>query len=99
MKILITGVSSGFGRAVAKALAEQGHEVYGTVRKAVEPIEGVRYVYADVRDEAQVQKAFGEVMEMTGGRLDVFINNAGMGIGGSYGAALPGGIFSKPVCN
>ena len=38
MKILITGVSSGFGRAVAQALAEQGHEVYGTVRKEVEPI-------------------------------------------------------------
>ncbi|MGN0191195.1 MAG: SDR family oxidoreductase [Candidatus Cryptobacteroides sp.] len=82
MIILVTGVSSGFGRAVARALADRGHEVYGTVRREVEPLEGVTYVYADVRDDAQVSEAFGKVMEMTGGKLDVFINNAGMGIGG-----------------
>ena len=33
MKVLVTGVSSGFGRAIARALAQDGHEVYGTVRK------------------------------------------------------------------
>lgn len=41
MKILVTGVSSGFGRAIARALAQDGHEVYGTIRKDVEPIAGV----------------------------------------------------------
>ena len=82
MKILVTGVSSGFGRAIARALAQDGHEVYGTVRKEVEPIAGVTYVRADVTDDAQVKDAFNQVMELTGGVLDVFINNAGMGIGG-----------------
>ena len=82
MKILITGVSYGFGRAIARALAQDGHEVYGTVRKDVEPIAGVTYVRADVTDDDQVKAAFDHVMELTGGVLDVFINNAGMGIGG-----------------
>ncbi|MGN0189943.1 MAG: SDR family NAD(P)-dependent oxidoreductase, partial [Candidatus Cryptobacteroides sp.] len=82
MKILVTGVSSGFGKAMAQALAGQGHEVYGTVRREVEPMEGIIYVNADVRDDSQVAAAFDRVMEMTEGTLDVFINNAGMGIGG-----------------
>lgn len=82
MKILVTGVSSGFGKAMARALAEQGHEVYGTVRREVDLLDGVTYVNVDVRDDSQVAEAFGKVMEMTGGELDVFINNAGMGIGG-----------------
>ena len=82
MKVLVTGVSSGFGRAIARALAQDGHEVYGTIRKDVEPIAGVTYVRADVTDDDQVKAAFDHVMELTGGVLDVFINNAGMGIGG-----------------
>lgn len=82
MVILITGISSGFGKAMATRLAKDGHKVYGTVRRNVdEPIDGVSYLYADVQDAKSVAAAFSSLMQ-TEGRLDVFINNAGMGIGG-----------------
>ena len=81
MVILITGVSSGFGKAMALRLAKDGHKVYGTVRREVEPLEGVTYLMTDVRDDAGIAAAFAQLMEAEG-RIDVFINNAGMGIGG-----------------
>ena len=79
--ILITGVSSGFGRAMAVKLASQGHKVYGTVRRDVEAIPGVTYVTAEVQDEVSVREAVEQVLAAEG-RIDVFVNNAGMGIGG-----------------
>ena len=81
MVILITGITSGFGRAMAKSLSEQGHKVYGTHRKDVDPLPGVMYIKAEVSDENQVKAAVGQVIQAEG-RIDVFINNAGMGIGG-----------------
>lgn len=78
---MITGVSSGFGRAMAQKLASQGHKVYGTVRRDVEPIPGVTYVKAEVQEESSVKEAVESVLKAEG-RIDVFINNAGMGIGG-----------------
>ena len=81
MVILISGISSGFGHATANALAAAGHIVYGTVRREVEHIPGVHYLYADVTDETAVEKAVNQLLEEQG-RIDVFINNAGMGIGG-----------------
>ena len=81
MVILITGVSSGFGRAMAVRLAKDGHKVYGTVRSDIAPLDGVTYLKADVQDEEAIQSAFGTLISAEG-RLDVFINNAGMGIGG-----------------
>lgn len=79
--ILITGVSSGFGKEMATRLAQDGHRVYGTVRRTVPPIEGVNYLYADVLDDDAIKCAFEELMKKEG-RIDVFINNAGIGIGG-----------------
>lgn len=81
MVILITGVSSGFGKAMAERLVADGHKVYGTVRRDVDPIPGVTYLKADVRDDAAIQAEFDKVIR-TEGVLDVFISNAGMGIGG-----------------
>lgn len=81
MVILITGVSSGFGKAMATRLAKDGHKVYGTVRRQVPPIEGVTYLFADVLDDPAIRHAF-KVLMLKEGRIDVFINNAGMGIGG-----------------
>ena len=81
MIILITGVSSGFGLAMARQLSAGGHTVYGTVRRDVEPVPGVHYLRADVRDIASVQAAVAAVLSAEG-RIDVLINNAGMGIGG-----------------
>lgn len=81
MVILITGISSGFGKAMAERLSSEGHKVYGTHRRDVTRIPGVVYIKADSSDEAQVEAAVAQVMEAEG-RIDVFINNAGMGIGG-----------------
>lgn len=81
MVVLVTGVSSGFGKSIAIRLVQDGHKVYGTVRREVEPIPGVTYLNADVQNEEEIAAAFEALMKAEG-RLDVFINNAGMGIGG-----------------
>ncbi len=81
MIVFITGISSGFGLETAKLLSEEGHTVYGTVRRSVEPLPKVHYVQLDVRDRDAVKKAVDEIVEKEG-RIDVLVNNAGMGIGG-----------------
>lgn len=79
--VLITGISSGFGLESAKLLSEKGYVVYGTVRREVEHIPGVRYLMADVRKTETVQAAVDTVIAEQG-HIDMLVNNAGMGIGG-----------------
>jgi len=81
MIILITGISSGFGRAMAARLCADGHSVYGTYRKESPRLPGVVYIRADVTDDAEVENAVNTVMAAEG-RIDVFVSNAGMGYGG-----------------
>ena len=81
MIILITGISSGFGEAMARRLSADGHTVYGTCRRDVDPIPGVSYIKAEVGSEEDCRSAVQKVLDEQG-RIDVFINNAGMGIGG-----------------
>ena len=81
MVILITGISSGFGKAMAERLSREGHKVYGTYRKTDFFIEGVTYIRADSRSDSDCEAAVSEVLDKES-RIDVFINNAGMGIGG-----------------
>ena len=81
MIVFITGVSSGFGLETARLLAQEGHTVYGTVRREVEPIPHVHYLHVDVRDRDAVLNTVAQVIEKEG-RIDVLVNNAGMGIGG-----------------
>ena len=81
MVILITGITSGFGRAMARRLAADGHKVYGTFRRDSEQIPGVTYLRADVAFPTDCENVVKKVLEAEG-RIDVFINNAGMGIGG-----------------
>jgi len=81
MVILITGITSGFGRAMAAQLNSDGHKVYGTFRRESDQIPGVTYLKADVRDPYAVNSAVDTVIRSEG-CIDVFINNAGMGIGG-----------------
>ena len=81
MVILITGITSGFGEAMARQFSAAGHTVYGTHRNAKDFIPGVTYIKADVQDEEQVKAAVRQVVSAEG-RIDVFINNAGMGVGG-----------------
>lgn len=81
MIVLITGITSGFGRAMAERLTAEGHKVYGTYRRESERLSGVTYIKADVTDDAAVQSVLDQVLSAEG-RIDVFINNAGMGFGG-----------------
>lgn len=81
MIILITGITSGFGRAMAARLSADGHKVYGTYRKESDRLRDVTYIKADVCNEEDCKSAVENVMAAEG-RIDVFINNAGMGIGG-----------------
>jgi NAD(P)-dependent dehydrogenase (short-subunit alcohol dehydrogenase family) len=79
--VLVTGGSSGLGQAICSRLAALGHNVYGTSRKAGHEPHGYRMVAMDVTDEASVARAVGEVLDREG-RIDVLINNAGLGIQG-----------------
>ena len=81
MVVLITGISSGFGLEIARLLTEEGHVVYGTVRREVEPLANVHYLKVDVRDREAVAETVAQVVAAEG-RIDVLVNNAGMGIGG-----------------
>ena len=81
MVILITGASSGFGRAMAERLAAEGHRVYGTSRHT-QAAEGYTMLPMDVTDCASIEAAVAHVLQCEG-RIDVLINNAGMGIGGA----------------
>ena len=81
MVILITGITSGFGRAMARQLSLDGHKVYGTYRRDSDPLPGVTYIKADVQDLESLKNAVSQVVEAEG-RIDTLISNAGMGVGG-----------------
>lgn len=80
--ILITGASSGFGKITAQMLSEQGHIVYGTSRKFLENTGKVRMLVVDVTNLLSIRQAVEQIISEQG-RIDVLINNAGMGIGGA----------------
>jgi hypothetical protein len=93
---LVTGASSGIGEATARALARDGADVALAARRRerLESVaEGIEaefdvdtlVVPADVRDEAAVE-AMVETTVETFGRLDVQVNNAGVGVGGDVEA-------------
>jgi NAD(P)-dependent dehydrogenase (short-subunit alcohol dehydrogenase family) len=87
---LVTGGSSGIGLAIARALAEDGYAVTVSARRpdklqqavdslAAEGLE-VTAAPADVSDEEQITKLIAAHKERYG-RLDVLVNNAGVGVG------------------
>ena len=81
---LITGVSSGIGAAIAVKLVNEGFRVCGTSRapRNLAPIPGVETFALDVTDDTSVHAAVSEVIDRTG-RIDVLVNNAGLGILGA----------------
>ena len=77
---LVTGASTGIGRATAKALQNAGFRVFGTSRRAVsEKLDGVTMLTCDVTDDASVAKLVDEVLAKAG-RIDLLVNNAGIGL-------------------
>jgi len=89
--IFVTGASSGFGRLTAETLSKSGHKVFAGFRSA----EGARKQIADelkaknieilkvdVTDQASVDTAIVQLLEKSGNKLDVVVNNAGMASAG-----------------
>lgn len=78
---VITGGTSGIGRATALCLREAGYTVYELSRRP-EGVEGLHHIRCDITDEDQVRSAVAEIMDRAG-RIDVLVNNAGFGISGA----------------
>ncbi|MDD2987258.1 SDR family oxidoreductase, partial [Flavobacterium sp.] len=80
--ILITGGSSGIGKSIGEFLTQKGYTVYGTSRNPDKVKETTfPLLTLDVRDVNSIQHAVAILLEKEG-RLDVLINNAGVGIMG-----------------
>ncbi|MDP2423340.1 MAG: SDR family oxidoreductase [Bacteroidales bacterium] len=79
--VLITGISSGFGKETAKQLANRGHVVYGTLRKVTDVEPKINVLLMDLTDTESVRLAVKNVLQREG-KIDVLINNAGMHLGG-----------------
>lgn len=81
--ILITGASSGIGKACAELLVDQGHIVYGTSRKEQKSnLTNLHFLQCDVTDRVSVYKCVNTILSEQG-HLDVVMNNAGAGIVGA----------------
>ena len=76
---IVTGASSGIGRATAKALAAKGVRVAGGARR-VERLETEVALQLDVTDPASSARFVEEAVERLGG-LDILFNNAGLALG------------------
>ncbi len=92
--ILITGSSGGFGELTVKTLAKKGYIVYASMRSidgknkakadslaswSEKNNYDINVLELDVTDEKSVQKAVDEILSKTG-KIDVIINNAGIGV-------------------
>ena len=78
---IVTGASSGIGKASAEAFARAGFTVFGTSRRASNGSNGVAMLTCDVTDDASVKALVSAVLSQTG-RIDVLVNNAGLGLFG-----------------
>ena len=89
--VLITGCSSGFGLLAALQFARKGDQVYATMRNPAKAGElekakseeklAIEVLQLDVTDEASVTNAVRQVIDAAG-RIDVLVNNAGIGAHG-----------------
>jgi len=93
--ILITGVSSGFGKKTAELLAQKGYVVYGTVRKICAVNPAVNLLKMDLTDVESIKNAVDQLIQKEG-RIDILINNAGMHLGGAIEEA-PVELFTRQM--
>lgn len=79
--VVVTGASAGIGQSICTFLSKKGYVVYGLSRRKVidEPYFNFQ---VDITDTSSVREAIENIIENEG-HIDVFINNAGMGISGS----------------
>ncbi|MDE1190807.1 MAG: oxidoreductase [Arachidicoccus sp.] len=84
--VLITGASSGIGKATAQLLAQNGYTVYGAARRLdkMKDLEnlGVKTFVLDITDDTSVTNVVNRIIDAEN-KIDILINNAGFG---SYGA-------------
>lgn len=82
--VVVTGVSSGIGRATAEEFVKQGCQVFGTVRNIAKatPLPGVQLIEMDVQDVVAIQRAIQFVIDHAK-RIDVLVNNAGVAMLGA----------------
>jgi NAD(P)-dependent dehydrogenase (short-subunit alcohol dehydrogenase family) len=80
MVVLVTGSSSGIGKAICDQLGGSGASVYGGSRSICVP-ESWNYLKVDVTDDASVQTAVGTVMGREG-RIDALVSCAGVSLAG-----------------
>jgi NAD(P)-dependent dehydrogenase (short-subunit alcohol dehydrogenase family) len=81
--VLITGGSSGIGKSIGEFLHHKGFIVYGTSRNPEKIVNSVFPLVAlDVRNSDSIHAAVAKIIAVSG-RLDVVINNAGVGITGA----------------
>lgn len=82
--VLVTGATSGIGRATAELLSQQGYRVFGTGRHPSETQRnGVQLLPLEVTSNESVAACVAEVKRRTNEQLDVLINNVGTGILGA----------------
>ena len=70
---LVTGASSGIGKAIASALLKEGMSVIGLCRSVDQLPDGVKPLACDLRDESAIKAAFESLRE-----LDILVNSAGL---------------------
>jgi NAD(P)-dependent dehydrogenase (short-subunit alcohol dehydrogenase family) len=81
--VLITGASSGIGRACAELLSARGHTVYGTSRQPLaDAPRRWKWLALDVTQDDSVRRAVDAVLAAEG-RIDVVVNNAGYALAGA----------------
>jgi NADP-dependent 3-hydroxy acid dehydrogenase YdfG len=87
--VLVTGASSGIGRAAATEFARRGHQVFAAARRAEALAElagrtpNVTGIALDVTDADSVRRAWAKILADTGGAgVDVLVNNAGFALAG-----------------
>ncbi len=94
--VLITGTSTGIGRAAAELLAQRGFHVFATMRnlekrEALEraldqagTLERVEIVALDLNDPASIATAVASILSRTEGELDAVVHNAGISVAGAF---------------
>jgi NAD(P)-dependent dehydrogenase (short-subunit alcohol dehydrogenase family) len=78
--ILVTGASSGLGKALGEFLQQSGYKVYGTSRRGSQPGTSFSMLPMDVTKEDSIHRAVQYIIDREG-RIDVLVNNAGVGMG------------------
>lgn len=80
---IVTGASSGIGKATAEALVNNGYKVYGTARNPGQYQKDFAYTILplDINNEDSINEFVQEIIHREG-RIDILVNNAGFGLSG-----------------